>query len=403
MTDILLNDSAVKRGDLKLPYQGAWTAELDLDADEVPTGAVSLVCLGRTFSGSVVADPSNPTIALSGQSGGWYRCRIVGGAGGLQVGALAKPIEPQSFDQGATVQQVLNVILGYANESIAEDINQDLLSRFLTQWSITAGSCSGALAALVEYLGGGIVWRVRPDGLTWLGVPAPAAVDAPDYIVTDIAPETRQAAWDLTTFDLEPDQIIDGLTLRQVIYTWQTDRLRALVTFAPGPVNSLYALFGCWLRRSGLDFLRAIPGRINSQSGGTVEFQPDSSAFPPYRRTAIRLGLPDTEVDILPNGRAVACWEGGTPAAPVLQSFGSSQASKIKLAASSSPQPVVRVGDSVDLGTWQVTAGVGGAITAITITPPGGGVPVVLSAATPGPFPLTGKASSGSSIVEAGG
>lgn len=70
MTDIVLNGNAVKRGDLKLPYQGAWTAELDLDADEVPTGSVELDCLGRTFSGTVVADPADPTIALSGQSGG---------------------------------------------------------------------------------------------------------------------------------------------------------------------------------------------------------------------------------------------------------------------------------------------------------------------------------------------
>lgn len=334
MTDILLNGNPVKRGDLKRPYQGAWTAELDLDADEVPTGEASLVCLGRTFSGTVVAEPTNPAVALSGLSGGWYRCRIVGGAGGLQVGALATPIEPQSFDQGATVQQVLGYILGQAGEVMATDVDADLLARFLMQWSCTSGSCSGALAALVDYLGGGIVWRIRADGRVWLGVPAPAAVDAPDYIVTDIAPETGQAAWDLTTFDLEPDQIIDGLTLRQVVYTWQTDQLRALVTFAPGPVNSLYALFGGWLRRAGLDYLRAIPGRINSQSGSTVEFQPDSSAFPPFRRTAIRLGLPDTEVSILPSGRAVACWEGGTPAAPVLQSFGSSQASKIKIGTS---------------------------------------------------------------------
>ena len=130
MTDILLNGNAVKRGDLKLPYQGAWTAELDLDADAVPTGAASLVCHGRTFSGTVVAEPTDPTVALSGLSGGWYRCRVVGGAGGLQVGALAKPIEPQSFDQGATVQQVLNYILGQAGEVMATDISADLLARF---------------------------------------------------------------------------------------------------------------------------------------------------------------------------------------------------------------------------------------------------------------------------------
>lgn len=398
MTDILLNGNAVKRGDLKLPYQGAWTAELDLDADEVPTGAASLVCLGRTFSGVVVADPSDPTVALSGVSGGWYRCRLVGGSGGLQVGALAKPIQPQSFDQGTTVQQVLNYILEQAGEVMADDINTDLLGRFLMQWSCTAGSCSGALAALVDYLGGGIVWRIRADGRVWLGVPVPAPVDAPDYIVTDIAPETGQASWDLTSFDLETDQIIDGLTLRQVVYTWQTDQLRALVTFAPGPVNSLYALFGSWLRRAGIDYLRAIPGRINSQSGSTVEFQPDSSAFPPYRRTAIRLGLPDTEVKLVPNARAVACWEGGTPAAPVLQSFGSSLADKIKFAASAGPVPVAREGDHVGWLIWET-----GVVMGVTVVINVGWTSINPGVPVPPHFALPMHITEGSSIVEAGG
>lgn len=340
MSDVTLNGNEALRGDLKAPYQGAWTAEVELNADTVQVSAAQLVLMGRTFSGTVVASPSDPTLALSGDSGGWYRCRIVGGAGGLQAGDLAKPIAPRSFDQGATVQQVLAEIMTAAGETQAADIAPNLLNRFLTQWSYTAGCCAGAIGALVDYLGGGIVWRVRADGLFWMGVPAPAASEnPPDYISVDITPETGQAVWDLNAASVDPDQIIDGLTVRQVVYSWTAGTLRALVTFAPGPVNALYQLFGAWLRRAGLDYFRATPGRINSQSGGTVELQPDDSRFAPLRRVGVRLGLPDTEVALVAGARAVATWEGAAAVAPVLQSFGASQATKIK------------VGKSAPLGT----------------------------------------------------
>lgn len=51
-------------------------------------------------------------------------------------------------------------------------------------------------------------------------------------------------------------------------------------------------------------------------------------------------------------------------------------------------------GDEVDMGTIAAAFGVGplaACIVSLTITPPGGGAPVVLAVATPGPFPLKGK------------
>ena len=51
-------------------------------------------------------------------------------------------------------------------------------------------------------------------------------------------------------------------------------------------------------------------------------------------------------------------------------------------------------GDEVDLGTWTVTPGAGplaGAIASISIVPPGGGAPIVLSPTSPGPVSLKGK------------
>lgn len=333
MSDATLNGLPVIRGDLKLPYQGAFTAQLEVDADSAPTGTAALLLLGRAFTGAVVADPEDGTQVLSGDAGGLYRCRVVGGAGGL-----AKPIAPQEWPQGAAVSQVLAAILSAGGESQATDIDPTLLARVLPQWSITQGAVGGALGALVEYLasdGADVVWRIRGDGLVWIGVPSPQAVSPPDYVVTDIAPEAGQASWDLNESSVDVDQIIDGLTIRQVVYTWSSGTLRALVTLAPGPVNGLYALFGMWARRLSLDYLRTIPGRIAAQNADlSVQFQADDARYAPMRRVGIRLGLPDTSVSIVGGARAEVAWEGASPTGPVLQSFGESKATKIKIGAS---------------------------------------------------------------------
>jgi hypothetical protein len=400
MSDITLNGNPVLCGQLTQPYQGAWVAESRLDADAAPTGAVQLVLLGREFSGSVVSDPSDPTRALSGEDAGFFVCRLVGGAGGL-----GKPVDPTEWAQGAVVSQVLEYILTAGGEQQATDIDQQLLSRLLPQWSITAGTVGGALAALVEYLGGGIVWRIRADGAVWIGVPAPAATTVPDYVVLAPGPDAGQATWDLNDSSLAPDQIIDGLTLRQVIYSWDESQLRALVTFAPGPVNALYGLFGQWLRRVGLEYFRPPAGRIDTQNdGASVQFQPDSSAYPSLRKAAIYYGLPDTNCENL-NGRALAGWDGALPTSPALRAYGpKSTASKIQLAASSSPQPSARKDDPVG---WliMVYANVSGVPVVVMVDwvdidpelPP----PPVTPAA--GSFARPLHITDGSSIVEVGG
>lgn len=73
------------------------------------------------------------------------------------------------------------------------------------------------------------------------------------------------------------------------------------------------------------------------------------------------------------------------------------------LIGSSSLKKAARLNDEVDLGTWQATFGAGPLATCIiqlSVTPPGGGTPIVFVLATPGPFPLKGKISQGSDKVE---
>lgn len=340
MSDTTINGYPVYRADHKQPYYGAWTAEVEHDANERVTGSATLTLLDRTWVGTVVADPNDSTLALSGDSGGFFRCRIVGGAGGLQ-----KQVEPTEWAQGALVQTVLIAILSAGGEVQSATIDPSLLTKVLPQWSIVQGTVDAALAALCDSLG--VIWRTLDDGSIWIGTPNPQPVTAPDYIFTELDPEMGMVELDLNEASIQVDQIIDGLTVKQVIYTWGNSSLRALVTIAPGPVNSLFTLFSKWMSRMKIDNFRQTPGRINSQNiDKTVQFQPDDSRFSPLRRVAIRLGLPDTEVTVNASSRAVVGWENASPTAPFLVNFGDSTASSIKLAASQSPRDAARKGDA---------------------------------------------------------
>ena len=340
MSDTTINGYPVYRADHKQPYYGAWTAEVEHDANERVTGSATLTLLDRTWVGTVVADPNDSTLALSGDSGGFFRCRIVGGAGGLQ-----KQVEPTEWAQGALVQTVLTAILSAGGEVQSSTIDPSLLTKVLPQWSIVQGTVDAALAALCDSLG--VIWRTLDDGSIWIGTPNPQPVTAPDYIFTELDPEMGMVELDLNEASIQVDQIIDGLTVKQVIYTWGNSSLRALVTIAPGPVNSLFTLFSKWMSRMKIDNFRQTPGRINSQNiDKTVQFQPDDSRFSPLRRVALRLGLPDTEVTVNASSRAVVGWENASPTAPFLVNFGDSTASSIKLAASQSPRDAARKGDA---------------------------------------------------------
>jgi len=337
MSDVTLNGYPVIRGDLKEPPQGAYTAEVEIEADAAPVGQAQLQILGTTFFMAVVADPSDPALKLSGDSGGFQRCLLVAGAGGLQM-----QIPADERAQGALVQDLLLAILKGSGEMLAADIDPALLGLGVPQWSWMQGTVESALSALCAYLG--VIWRIRDDGKVWIGKPVPAPRTPPDYIITDIAPETGQASWSLNDISVKPDDVIDGLQVRQLLYSWEGNEFRALVTYAPGPTSGLFLLIGKWLARLNLPYYQLAPGRVAGQSGPTVQFQPDSSTISPLRKVGLRLGLPDSDVQGLSGGRGAVGWEGAAPTGPITAGFapgpvGAGQLGKIRLGLSSAGPP----------------------------------------------------------------
>jgi hypothetical protein len=335
--DVTANGADCFRGELVLPHQGAWVIDLTMDAGSAPTGRVSVNFAGRTLSGTVVHDPADASLVLSGDSGGIKHVRIVAGVGGLY-----QALNPKSYDNGSTVSTILGDLLSAGGEVPAADIDPALLSRLLPQWAWTGGTLMGALQQLAQAVG--CVFRARDDGSIWLGVPSPQRVTPPDLVGIDIAPEAGQASYGLDDPSLDVDQIVDGLTLRQVVYLWEPGEMRALVTYAPGPAASLFQLVGVWLRRFGVEFLRPQPGRIDrlNAADGTAQVQPDDVAnYPPLRRVAQRYGLPDTTCQGV-SGRCAVGWEAGSPQSPAILNYGNSTATKIKIGASAGTEPTIK-------------------------------------------------------------
>lgn len=74
---------------------------------------------------------------------------------------------------------------------------------------------------------------------------------------------------------------------------------------------------------------------------------------------------------------------------------------QVELGGEDNLSPVARKDDAVNLGTFAATFNTTGAMITLSITPPMGGSPVVLSVGTPGPFEVDGNIKEGSSKVGA--
>jgi hypothetical protein len=161
--------------------------------------------------------------------------------------------------------------------------------------------------------------------------------------------------------------------------------------FSDRLTGALRAMVNQWMRR--VDYLALYPGNIvQTNSDGTVDFQPDSDQVPGVGSVPFKTGLPGATVKCH-NTRGLLGFEGGDPGAPyVLAEFGLGVAdlidvlcTSIKLrgaielhAANYLGHAVLRDGDIITLTGGTVTPGapgVGQVVTAtVAITSPKSGV-----------------------------
>ena len=210
---------------LRMPYQGAWVA--DLVSDEAPTtiaGAVSLVAPGATLAGFVVPGRAGAyTVGLT------YRTslRVVGGAGGLSA-----PGTPKSY-RAIAPAALLTALCSAAGERASSTVS--LASSALPAWMRSSESAGAALDALTLELAAD-AWRVLDEGSIWLGSDTwpVSALDAADPPATQLEIDSG-VGWALYAVDawsVRPGQTVGGARVSAVEHRMDTRGLRTEVRYA---------------------------------------------------------------------------------------------------------------------------------------------------------------------------
>lgn len=163
---ISLNGTALLSAVLRLHLLGVWTADVELPAQEAPSGLVSLVAdTGEAFRGTVLS---------GGLSAGVWRGLLVGGVGGLR-----RQLDATHY-RSATLADVLGDALIEAGESRAPggvDLTAHVVDRWTRQRQSAARTVADVAAAVT------VPWRVLADGSVWVGADAWEDLPASDLVV----------------------------------------------------------------------------------------------------------------------------------------------------------------------------------------------------------------------------
>jgi len=392
------NVAAVKEADLLQPQVGNWSINIaEMAGDDAvlsdPTGAVTVQWSGSTLQGHVErAAPDR----------GIWQGLIVGGKGGLN-----KAVTAQHYYQ-TPAMNIVKATLALVGESLATDSTG--LSTVIN-YPRRAVSASRCLDELCDVLG--LIWRVKLDGTIWLGTytwPTAKATfvyqrssnenDAklmPDVgqpllepgttIVLDSSAAATAEEKSAQKIGVAMYMISDSLSKAQV---WFVDPLADSQIddqLAPDRMHAGVAALSLQALR-GVDWYRSFQGQVVTQrNDGTLDVILDAvkgiGELPAIRGVTVSVPVGGAVRTVRANERCTVIFEAGDFRRPRAVGFES---------ATSGGNAVGRVGDSVDMGQWQVVITTG-YISAITWTPPGGGAPITLSVS---PSALTGKISSGS-------
>ncbi len=207
----------VVAGKLCLPRAGNWHGDFALDAASAPTGKVQVALAEGelVFEGTVLRGGAPYQTAL---------VRVVGGAGGLTQDAAAK------FYQGVTLQNVLEDVLGDADEVLSGTVSADVLATQLPAWATIQQPTGEVLSSLA--LVPGVPWRMLPDGSIWLGAESwPAAAGQAGWQLLQDAPELGRQILAADVPNLLPGQTFGGRQVSYVEHRIEAGKLRAHVYY----------------------------------------------------------------------------------------------------------------------------------------------------------------------------
>jgi hypothetical protein len=328
---------------------GPWHALLDVAADELLSGAVTIRIGLLTLTGTV-------TEAYSGTFGTDQRCRVVAGAAGW-----AQVVQPKGYHNDAGVKARL--IAEDAARAVGERIGSftPAVERVGVDY---ARERTHAVAALEDAAGPGVAWWVDYTGVTHVGPRPAATADAEGYDVLAYDPRTRVATLGIDDPSMVTigSLIVRGLdkprVVRELEIRADAEGLRAIVWLggadsAPdrlsGLVRAIVAratdgkIFGPWRYR------------VVRMAAGRAELQPvnASAGLPDISGIEVWPGVASAHAELTPGSHALVQFIEGDRAQPIVTHVAPRGASgwipsTVTIGGESGP-PAARQGDAVEV------------------------------------------------------
>lgn len=218
MSDWTVNGAPVLRGRIAAPLLGRWVADLELDADDAPAGAIELRVGGVAWAGA---------LHRGGLDEGVWKGRVVGGAGGLDATVPARSWRGLQPARGLVVE-----LLGEAGEALDA---ASAIEASLPRWSRVEGPARRALDALVRAVG--LRWRVTTAGAVWVGAETWPELTLPEGVAAELLavdPALGTSTYSLPGAYLLPGQTFEGRRVGGVVYELAGDRDRVTVWWCDG-------------------------------------------------------------------------------------------------------------------------------------------------------------------------
>lgn len=385
MADVYLQLSdgtqlGVMDGDLLCPYYGNFSAHLVLsDANAAPTGKVTLVWFGTSFSGYSIR---------SGDNEGRYSCLVVGGNGGFW-----KTVPSKMYDYRVKANLPLTEILSSVGEKLSSKSTPSILTRELVNWPRLTQRCDECLNVITDQIGA--IWRVLPDGTVFVGTDSWKSAPAFDHSL-----QWRDPTWSSATFITQSVGILPGQRwptntlpisnkkVSCVKYQISPDNFYMTAWFADedgafidDPLHAGLVVFVKQTMRY-VDFYAEYPAQVVLQrNDGTLDVTPESPKLPPMTSVPVRVPVSGTKIKVNGGDKVTILFENGDPTKYSAQLY----------QAGSGGRFLARKDGAVDVGTLKITAVAMGAITGDYTDGFGTVTPFSINT----PIPLKGKITDG--------
>ena len=294
------------------PKEGAWTARVVLDSDDPVTGPVVFQEGLTTWAGAQKrgAQEHGRTVAL-----------LVGGTGGLSTA-----VGVRNYKAPRISQLLLDLMLD-TKEVISPDISSTILFSQVERWSRRSGPGGLSLKQIADETSAD-TWRIRRDGLVWLGSEGYPVVP-PTFSFVEIS---RDPGEDSVTIAPDDNQILVavgdnflGRNVAGVVTHISLNSLRQVISWESGDGSTKDRVLGpmrtvveAFVGRS-IDYARWYPCKVKAQNAdGTLDLTPDDERIRGngFQSIQISHGLPGVTFTVPTGGRVNLYFQNGDPKQP---------------------------------------------------------------------------------------